>query len=686
MDRAPQNILIVDDDAADRALYKTYLSRSKETENHIFYEAASGREGLKILETALVDCVLLDYMLPDTDGLQVLKALTQDHAFLPVVIMTGHGNEILAVEAMRAGAQDYVPKNTISPQILRRAVRNAIERSSLLLRIDAQNRELESARQEAEEGRRKAVEADRAKSDFLATMSHEIRTPMNGIIGMAELLGYTRLDNKQKQYLCAISASGELLLRIINDILDFSKIEAAELMLEERPVKLEDLLAEVIQIVTGRANENRVELILNWPHQTALPLIKADPLRLRQILLNLVGNAIKFTHDGHVLIHVRILEQSAESIHLHFEIHDTGIGIPPDKIEKIFSKFTQVDSSTTREYGGTGLGLAICKRLVELMAGQIGVRSDPGKGSTFWFDLNFPLVGKGKADTDAESRAQDISRKSAWAGKRVLIVDDSDVNLDIFGLYIRAAGMEVEVARTGAEALKILRAEMSQEKIFDVLLIDEGMPKMDGETLCRKIAEQPDLYGRAPCILMTAIGKIRPSSTSACAAYQLAKPVYPQALLASLEIALSGKQGQAFVDKTSMMESESLPQFGAHVLVAEDDRVSQRMASSILSALGCTCEIVCDGVEAVNRLKQEPKAFDLILMDWQMPNMDGHTAIQQIRMQKWGRALKIVALTANAIHGDREKCLKAGANDYLSKPVRITDMTQIFKRYVKTAS
>ncbi|MCK6417535.1 MAG: response regulator, partial [Alphaproteobacteria bacterium] len=445
----------------------------------------------------------------------------------------------------------------------------------------------------------------------------------------------------------------------------------------------EDLLAEVVHILAGRAHENRVELILNWPHREALPVLISDPLRLRQILLNLIGNAIKFTHDGHVLIHVRVQKRDKKYIYLRFEVHDTGIGIPKEKIEKIFNEFTQVDSSTTREYGGTGLGLAICKRLVERMDGKIGVQSSPGQGSTFWFEMRFALSATERSEDEAPAADPlHLNHDNILSGKNVLLVDDNVVNLEIISAYLVAAGMIVETANSGLDALKLLRSALDREQKFDLLVIDEAMPKMGGESLLEKIKAKPDLYGDAPCVLMTAIRKAHSSSASNDIALpQISKPVYPRDLLQTLRQIISGKMPSRNVKAQTVHETKSLQQFKSHVLIAEDDRVSQRMAAGILEALGCTYEIVNDGEEALNKLAQNPDAFDLVLMDWQMPNMDGHAAIREIRKTSWGKNINILALTANAIQGDREKCIKAGANDYLSKPVRIGDVSTVLMRY-----
>ncbi len=662
-------ILIVDDSEKDRALYKTYLNDNR-SDFYTFYEAQIAKDGLTLFNTVNPDCIILDYRLPDQNGIEFLKMLSQKRSILPVLMLTGYGSEELAAECIKCGAQNYISKNNMNPNSLCKAVSDTIDQAMLLRRVANQNEILKAQKERAEK-------ADKAKSDFLATMSHEIRTPLNGIIGMAELLNFTALNDKQKQYLDSISSSGELLLTIINDILDFSKIEALELELEETDINLKNLLTEALQLLSSRANENRVELILRWPRENNLPVFKADPVRLRQILLNLIGNAVKFTKDGYVTIDVSFEEQEDTLLNLKIEIEDTGIGIPKNKIDDIFVKFSQVDSSITREYGGTGLGLTICKRLIEMMGGSIHVESVEGKGSKFWFNIPVTKVLESISATKEYWAFKDI-----LIDKRILIVDDYALNLDLFSEYLGITGAQIEVAPDAMQAKEKITIAQKTGNPFDLILIDYAMPKMDGETLGKTLTDMPEQYGRPKKILITALGKKKNSNTYEKAGFYttLFKPVYPSDFVRTISDCIHDikTEDNSILDNNSR-QYHSLPNIGSHVLIVDDDRVSSRITKNILEELGCSHEIAVNGQEAIDILKKRYQRFDIVFMDWQMPIMDGEAATKALRSKAWGKNIKIVALTANAISGDKERCIKAGANDYLSKPVRVSDVMRLLE-------
>lgn len=678
-------ILIVDDSEEDRELYKTFLESHKPS--YRFYEAANAKDAVAIYPTIRPDCVLLDYLLPDINGIEVLEELAKFSSILPVVVLTGKGDETLAVDIMKRGAQDYLPKRMLTAESLQRVVDSTIDRAGLLRTIEEQTLQLkkektnaERLRQRAEDAKVRAEKASRSKSEFLATMSHEIRTPMNGIIGMTELLKYTPLDEKQKRYLATIQSSSDLLLTVINDILDFSKIESGELKLEHFPLILTAVVYEVFQLLSERANENQVELVLDCPEDTPYSII-LDPVRLRQILFNLIGNAIKFTKNGHVLLRISTVRQVENTVTLRFNIEDTGIGIPKEKMSKLFKSFSQLDSSTTRKYGGTGLGLAICKKLVEMMGGTIGVKSQVGKGSVFWFEIT--------AECYLYSAKSANSAVASLKGKHILLVDDREISLSVLSQYLEHYGVQPECALSGQEALRKLENAHKNGTPFEVAVVDYLMPEMDGEMLNRMVREAPERYGKPEFILLTAVGKRTEFDSLVSAGFcsYLLKPIYPHILVDAIikGIEQHTRSMPPPVELTIRSTNNAIPQFSAHILVVEDFKPNQEVAEYILTQMGCTLEFSLNGQDAIDRLQQPDKsAFDLIFMDYQMPVLNGIEATRLIRKQAWGRDLVIIAMTAAAIDSDKDLCLNAGMNDYLTKPIRIKNVVTVLEKYLTT--
>ena len=703
------NIIIVEDSKTQALLLESMLTNSG-------YNVITLNDGLETVEflknckTEVPKIIVTDINMPNMNGFELSSYVKDNYPEISVLVLTLSNDENTLKKAFECGAVDFITKPINKTEITVR-INNVVNYKKAadslkksLSEYEVYNKRLKELNIKFKDAKTQAESATKAKANFLASMSHELRTPINGILGSVELLKLTNVNTEQQELLQIAQNSGVSLLNLIRDILDISKIEADKILIEYTDFNLQRLIEELTPPHSIQAESNNVEFIFRIP--TDIPImLNGDPGRLRQILNNFCSNAIKFTHDGEIYLTVEKTHELNNKINLRFSVKDTGIGISKENQEKLFNSFTQADSSTTRKYGGTGLGLAISKKLTELMDGTIGIESTEGEGSEFWAEIPYTVLEEQTQDQSYLDNIKNIKP----ANYRILIVDDIEVNRIIIEENLKIWGFNFKSASSGEEALDLLKESNAEGNPFQIALLDYMMPNMNGKELAEIIKKDVD-FKDIKLLILTSLDNrkyIKEFKEIGFDGY-FCKPIRNSVLYnALINVIADGTVEVDTKDKKLITEYSLNSNFKViRVLLAEDDKINQKIAIKMLSKLDCSVDIADNGKIALEKLQTND--YDIVFMDCQMPVLNGYDATKSIRARipkcgdrrssarnqqpfafKERRAeiknknIPIIAMTANALKGDKEKCLDSGMDDFISKPVNMKRIAEILEEWVK---